>query len=147
MCLRERQQRTESLGGVSIVIRAVFGAREDRKSGDTVMTLEVAAMDGQGLSSRERQILTQIETVLGRDKRLERRLRTFQPGGLSRWLQAVARFRAWALVALTVVSVCLLVAASRTGMRTLAAAFVALCAITTLLALAVLFAWTRRPRP
>jgi hypothetical protein len=102
-------------------------------------------MDGPGLSNSERQILSQIETALGQDRRLARRLRTFRPGGWTWCLSAARRIRGWALAVLTVVSVCLLVGAIQTASPGLIAAFAATWAVTLLLGLAALRAWTRRP--
>jgi Protein of unknown function (DUF3040) len=105
--------------------------------------VEVAGMDGPGLSSRERQILAQIEAALGRDKRLARRLRAFRPTFWVRCRQAAHRVRGWGLGLLTVVSVCLLAAAVRTSSTALVVAFAVTWAVTLLLSL---LTWRNRRR-
>lgn len=110
-------------------------------------TVEVADMDGPGLSSRERQILAQIETALGRDRRLARRLVTFRPAFPARCLraaeQAGGRLRGWAFALLAAVSVVLLAAAVRTTSPTLAAVSAATWAVTMVLGV---WAWRARRR-
>ncbi|MFF8772630.1 hypothetical protein [Kitasatospora sp. NPDC015120] len=70
-------------------------------------------MDGQGLSSRERRILAEIEGGLRADRRLEQRLRTMRfvlPGGLGRALDAAARVPGPVLALLAALSLALLLA-------------------------------------
>lgn len=92
-------------------------------------------MDGPRLSSRERLILSQIETALGRDKRLARRLSTFRPTFHSRCLQAARTVRGWVLALLAVVCVCLLAAAVQTAAPAIILAFAVTWALTMLLGL------------
>lgn len=98
-------------------------------------------MDGSGLSSRERQILAQIETVLARDERFARRLRSFRPTFWIRCVRAGRLIRGWALCLLAVVSVCLLAAVVQTAAFAVVVAFTATMTVTLLLGL-----WTWRAR-
>jgi anti-anti-sigma factor len=109
--------------------------------------VEVSAMDGPRLTSREQWILTRLETALSQDERLERRLRTLHLSAWARCTEDMHRVRPRALAVLAAISASLLVAAILTAAPVLVVAFAAMWAVTLVFIFMAVRAWTRCSRP
>jgi hypothetical protein len=109
--------------------------------------VEVGAVDGQRLSAREQQVLTQIETMLSEDRHLDEDLRNFRVSVWTRCTEQVRTARTAALTLLALTAAILLIAAIRRPTPGLIAALAVTWAMTLGLGLATLLARTRRSSP
>jgi hypothetical protein len=105
-------------------------------------------VDGHRLSSSEQRILGEIETMLARDRGLDRQLRTLRVSARSRCADGLRGARPWILTCLALASVALLVTMVRLRVPGpgLVAAFAGTWSVTLALAAVTLISWCRRTR-